>query len=284
MIKNIVFSAGGLKGWAYIGAIRTLYEYTEFINIEHVIGTSIGSLFGLIYILQIDWKFVLDYFINLNIKEMIDIDIDNIITNQSIMKGEMYYNLIKEIMSTKVNSDITFIELYKLNNITFSVNAFNITKSKNEYFNFNISPNVKVIDAIMASSSIPLLLPPSKINGYYYYDGAICSTCSIDLVEELNTIVFNVDLFDYKNNNSNIQIMDLINALMVIAHKHMNVNIKNYVIFDLVPDEYKKDTLNINQTKDDIFNIYIHGYLRSKELLFNNFIALPPIIPTNAVG
>ena len=69
MIKNIFFSGGGLKGWAYVGSIRALEEVKELINLEHVIGTSIGSLFGLLYLLKIDWKDILDYIININIKE-----------------------------------------------------------------------------------------------------------------------------------------------------------------------------------------------------------------------
>ena len=51
MLKNIIFPGGGLKGWAYIGAIRALTELVEYSKIEQVIGTSIGSLFGLCYVL-----------------------------------------------------------------------------------------------------------------------------------------------------------------------------------------------------------------------------------------
>ena len=64
MIKNIIFSGGGMKGWAYIGTIKALNEYIPFKNIEQVIGVSVGSLFGLLYILKMDPDFILDYIIN----------------------------------------------------------------------------------------------------------------------------------------------------------------------------------------------------------------------------
>ena len=32
--------------------------------------------------------------------------------------------------------------------------------------------------------------------------------------------------------------------------------------------------LNFNQSKDDIFNIYMNGYLNSKKILFDNLLAI----------
>ena len=62
----------------------------------------------------------------------------------------------------------------------------------------------------------------------------------------------------------------------------MNSNKKsNYIIFDLINKKYKNDILNINQSKDDIFTIYINGYIHTKNLLFNNFIALPEPIKSD---
>ena len=61
MIKNIIFSGGGLKGWAYIGTIQALYELVDFKNIEQIIGVSIGSVFGLFYLLNISYE--VNYFL-----------------------------------------------------------------------------------------------------------------------------------------------------------------------------------------------------------------------------
>jgi len=56
MIKNLVFSGGGFKAWAYIGSLQALDEYSQLTNnIEQVIGASAGSIFGLFYILKIKW-------------------------------------------------------------------------------------------------------------------------------------------------------------------------------------------------------------------------------------
>jgi predicted acylesterase/phospholipase RssA len=271
MIKNIVFAGGGMKGWAYIGTIQALYELIDFKNIEQIIGVSIGSVFGLFYLLQIPFEFILEFIMNLNYKELIDIDIDNILINQSLINGKMYIEKIKEVISTKINPDLTFMELYCYSKILYTTNALNINDSRIEYFNYKLTPNVKVVDAIIASSSLPLLFPPHKINGKHYYDGGLCNNCPVNLVDELCTIAFDVGHLDSENNN-NIKLIDLIMSFINISN---NIYSKNSnIVFQILDPRFKNEILNINQTKDDIFNIYMNGYINSKEVIFNNFIAL----------
>jgi hypothetical protein len=49
---------------------------------------------------------------------------------------------------------------------------------------------------------------------------------------------------------------------------------KNLNEFYLLEKEYDNELFNINQSRDDIFNIYMHGYEKSKTIIFDNFIAL----------
>ena len=167
-IKNIIFSGGGFKCWAYIGTIRVLYEEILFKNIKSVIGVSCGSIFGLFYLLQFDYSFLLNHFLQLDIKKYIDIDIDSVITNQSLVEGKKFKQLIQECMSKKINPESTFQELFDKTGILFTTVAFNITDVKIDYFNKDLTPYVKVIDAIMASSALPMLFPAYTIS---YYKG-----------------------------------------------------------------------------------------------------------------
>ena len=47
------------------------------------------------------------------------------------------------------------------------------------------------------------------------------------------------------------------------------------IIYYILDYRFNNECYNINQTRDDIFNIYINGYINSKNIIFNNFIALP---------
>lgn len=281
MLKNIIFPGGGLKGWAYIGAIRALTELVEYSKIEQVIGTSIGSLFGLCYVLKIEWSYLLDFIINLDFKEMIDIDIDSILVTQSLLEGKKYQQLIREVISTKVDPEITFSELKKVSKILFTINAFNITKRKEDYFNYLLTPDIKVIDAVMASCTLPLVFPAYNINNNYYYDSFLVNNCPYNIIEPLETMVFEIslipDFFSDLNKSSNNNLYDLMQSLLSNVQVNKDINLGNYIITEIIQEKYNNYMTNINQTKDDIFNIYMYGYLKSKDKIFENFIALPPI-------
>ena len=283
MIKNLIFSGGGFRGWAYIGTIKALNELINIKDIEVVIGTSIGSIFGLFYILGIKWEVLLEFIINLNFKDVIDIDIDNILVNQSLMTGIKFSELIKEIISIKVNPEITFIQLYRYSKILYIVNALNINNSKVEYFNYLLTPNVKVIDAVRASSGLPFLFPPYKIGEFYYYDGGLCNNCPTNLVDELNSLAFGLGSITGSccTNNNDIKLIDLIISLVNISNKGNNIN--SNIVYQILDHRFKNETVNLHQSKDDIFNIYMNGYINSKNIIYNNFIALPPLSPLNPI-
>ena len=270
MIKNIIFTGGGFKGWAYIGTLQVLDEYAFiFKDISQVIGVSIGSLFGLFYVLGIKWDFILNYVMNLNFKDFMDIDIDNILTNQSLLKGNKFTEIIKEIISLKIDPDITFIELKRYSKILFTVNALNINDSKLEYFNYKLTPDVKVIDAVRASCSLPFVFPPYLLKDKYYYDGGICNNCPLNLVDEIDSIAFDVSHWIGENNNS-IKLIDLLNCLITITNKN-TYNNESDIIYKILDSKFKDEMINLNQNKDDIFNIYMNGYINSKNIIFKNY-------------
>jgi predicted acylesterase/phospholipase RssA len=275
MIKNVVFAGGGFKGWAYVGTLKALKEYIPIENIEQVIGVSIGSLFGIFYVLQMDPDFLLDFIMNLNFKEIIDINLDSILVNQSILQGDTFTGLLRELLSFKVDPDITFRELKRYTNILFSVNALNISDSKLEYFNSILTPDVKVIDAVRASCSIPFLLPSYCINNKYYFDGGIINNCPVDMLDELSTIAFDIS---HDSPITSIKLYDFLNSVITIANRlHAVKNQEN--VCKILDDRFKDEMFNLNQSKDDIFNIYMNGYINSKNIIFNNYVAIrgPPV-------
>jgi len=256
VLKNIIFSGGGLKGWAYIGSIRAINEKIPFKNIEKIIGVSCGAIFGLFYLLQIDYSFILNYFLELDIKKYLDIDIDSIITNQSILQGKKFKLIIMEIMKTRINPESTFLQLFEKTGILFTVGTFNLTDINVEYFNKILTPHIKVIDAIIASSSLPLLFPAYEINNKIYYDGAVCNNCPCNLVNEENSIAFDLSCDSMPNKNN---MLCLLYSMLSLLNKQYN-NINKKITFKILDSRYDYETINLNQSKDDIFNIYMNGY------------------------
>ena len=49
MIKNIIFSSGGIKGLYFLGCLEALEELNITNNIEVFVGCSVGSIIALLY-------------------------------------------------------------------------------------------------------------------------------------------------------------------------------------------------------------------------------------------
>jgi predicted acylesterase/phospholipase RssA len=261
-IKSVVFSGGAFKGWAYIGTIRALQENN--INPEHVVGVSVGSLFALMYALKIEYTFLLQFLLDNDIKDYLDFNIDSILENQSILEGNDLKILLMKCCQNKINEHTTLAELYDKTGVLFTTCAFNITTTDVEYFNKENTPYVTVIDAIMASASLPLLLPAYKINDNYYYDGGICNNCPCNLVDPETSIVF--DLCQIYA--SEYKILELLKGIGLMLNKHFN-NINKHNVYVILDTKFENETFNLNQSKDMIFNMYMNGYINSKKALNN---------------
>ncbi len=268
-MKNIVFSGGAFKCWAYIGTLQALYEH-KTPDVEHVVGVSGGSFFGLLFVLKFPWEVLLNFFMNVNFKEYFDIDIDNVLTQQSLFAGNKFTHILKEVISYIIDPDVTFMELRKFTSIKLTINAMNITDGVLEYFNYQLTPDVKVVDAIRASSSLPFIFPPYQINNKLYYDGGICNNCPVDILDEVDTIGFDVCM--PSKTDTNYFALNLLLRMSDILNK--DTSKQRYNIFYILDETFNNETMNLNQSRDDIFNIYMNGYINSKNILFTNYKAL----------
>lgn len=253
VLKNIIFSGGAFKGWAHIGAIRALNEKIDFKHIRQVVGVSIGSVFALFYLLRIEHNTILNYFLNMDIKKYFDIDLDSIIINESLLQGNTFREIILSISGLEEST--TFLELYESTGKIFTTCAFNVSKVRLEYFNQNLTPETRVIDAIMASSALPVLFPAYSINGDYYYDGGICNNCPCNLVDKGSSIAFRLTT-GYRE--SEYKLLNLISSLTTLLNG-LFVEDKS-IIYNIVDEKWINETHNINQSCDTIFNIYFSGY------------------------
>ena len=261
--KNISFSSGAFKGWAYIGTIRALEESFNFNQLEQVLGASVGAIFGLFYLLQIKHTTLLNYFVSDdNLKELIDTDLDTMLNRESIIEGKKLKELLIKIIQEKVNADITFKELFDKINVVFSTCAYSVKDKKLIYFNNKLTPDIKVIDAVMASAALPLLFPPYDINGEFYYDGGICDRYVSKLLNSETSIIFDLS-FNFKQ--TNFKLLNLINGLCENLNEFYDNNLKNK--FMVIDDKYKDETLNMDQSKDVIFNLYMNSYKNTKKIL-----------------
>ena len=173
---HLVLSGGGLSGVVYIGAFRYLYEHSLHDSIKTVSGTSIGALFGLLFVLGVSTEVMERAFSNL-FHDLVSFDITDVFslaTKMGMHPGIDLDKLLELIMDVDVNvRRLTFKRLSRKYGKSLQVCATNVATMAPTYFSEETTPDVLVIDAIRASMAIPIIFMPVTIDGALYIDGGI---------------------------------------------------------------------------------------------------------------
>ena len=270
-ITELVLAGSAHRGVSYIGALCKLEEFglLEVGSLKKVVGVSMGSLVGSLYISRKPLNKILDVFLSINFNQMISdikspqtqtqIHIDNQETNNqetiksihiiesSVLKKWISF-VIKEIYETE---ELTLRELYEKTNIYFIVSCINYHKGI-EYICHKTNPNYKLVDVICASMSMPFVFEPTKIESNYYIDSGFMENIPMHLVGP-----FALGLVTTRNTSPD----NYIDWLFKIFHEYINKKLKSqdyeqYLLRIPVIDSFIRFNLN----KNDIINLYKIGY------------------------
>ena len=180
MIKYLVLPSGGYKVLNLVGALYELQKNEFFImdNIESIYGVSAGSVIGAILCLKQNWEDIIKYCIERPWQKCFNFNTNdylNIIDKKGIIGIEMLKDFINPFFkSCDLNLDtLTLKELYNISNIKLNVYAVNTNTFEAEEFNYISHPDMKLIDAIYISSSMPFVFKPMYINNICYIDGGL---------------------------------------------------------------------------------------------------------------
>lgn len=182
---NLVLSGGGARAYAHLGAIKALHE--KNIRFNAISATSAGSIVA---------AFLCDGF---SIEEIISLASENtslINFNFSLKQGLLSSDKLERFLKTNLSS----VNIENLQKPLF-ISATNLNDGKQRIFHSG-----SIIDAVLASASIPLLFKPLIIDGNPYADGAISSNLPIEpfIDSQLKTIAIHVNPIDTFAVNNNI--------------------------------------------------------------------------------
>jgi len=184
-IKHLVISGGGAAGFSYYGVlkqtqIRGLW-YPE--NIKTIYATSAGTFIAVIISLGYDWETLDNYLIKRPWQNVYKFELSMTIPsilNQGIFDKTNVYETFKPLFKGKdISLDINLQEFYEHTNkeIHFFTTDYNTFQTID--ISYKTHPHWKIIDAIYASSSLPILFVPfyqketSEEETKIYIDGGI---------------------------------------------------------------------------------------------------------------
>lgn len=149
---------------AHVGALRALNEIGG--RIEGVIGTSIGALVAACWAGGMGWRLMDEAARELERTDILKVSRRavwvNGIKSPSVFKGEARLDYIREILPTDEWEHLA---------LPLQVNAVNLETGETEWFGPGARTDVSLVDAVYASSALPVIYPPVELDGGYFVDG-----------------------------------------------------------------------------------------------------------------
>tara|TARA_Y100000389_G_scaffold38998_1_gene33388 strand:- start:4897 stop:5775 length:879 start_codon:yes stop_codon:yes gene_type:complete len=274
-IEHLVISSGTYRGIKTLGSIKYLLNNKHILieNIKSIYSTSAGSIIGLILCLKIDINDIVKYVINKPWNNYINYDVNDIIGifyNLGICDISFFYEIFDTLFKTcELKNDITLKELYEYSNIDFHIFATNICKFELEDFNHTTHPNLKAIEAVYMSSTVPIIFKP-LFNNPLYLDGGFLNLYPIEYCldkYDKNTILglmiednCNLENNSDESNTSNVQFTNILEYMGFIMEKVHNYLIRknNYTLkYEII---IKSSRNSINELKE----LFVHKENRQK--------------------
>jgi predicted acylesterase/phospholipase RssA len=184
-IKHIVISGGGITGFSFYGALKESHEQGKWSidNIQSIYGTSVGSILAVVLSLKYDWKTLDDYLIKRpwhNLYKFNLYSLMDAIQKRGIFNRKVIEDTVSPLFSGKdVSLDITMEELYARTGIDIHIFLTEIHSFTLVDISHTTHPQMKVIDAIYASSAVPIIFTPFLTENLCYCDGGMIANYPI---------------------------------------------------------------------------------------------------------
>jgi predicted acylesterase/phospholipase RssA len=275
-MKNLVISSGGVILFSLLGSLKYLNEHNLLNNIICYYGVSAGAILSTMLALDYTIDEIKDFLINFDLLKFVgNYDITNFINNYGFSFGENREIIAQSIIIYKLgeeNKDYTFKQLYDDKKKELNLFASCVEDKTLWKFSHNSNEDVPIWKALLASSNIPFIFTPIKINNNTFIDGAAINAYPINYVPD-NEVNETLGLFVDYNYSIDLNYLDNIPNLkyyleimfLYIVHKFY-YSYKNTIKISL-PDKYKNYVYNFNISYEDKnilidigYNITNHHY------------------------
>lgn len=193
--RNLIFEGGGVKGIAYVGAMKALGTKDILPTIERVGGASAGAIYATILALNYSEAETQQLLWNLNFNNFLDDSWGILKDSTRLLKefgwymGNFFRNWIGERIRAKTgNSESTFADIETLKEKKGFKSLYllgtNLSTRFSEVFSAEHTPRMCVADAVRISMSFPLFFAAKRsLRGDIYVDGGMLDNYPIKLFD-----------------------------------------------------------------------------------------------------
>lgn len=176
----MVIGAGGHNIIRMIGCIEKLINtnHLKLKDIEHIYATSAGAVISAYLCLDLDWNILSSYLMNKPWGKRYENTPSTLLSafhDLGIFGNEFVKDILEiqfKMKGLNINT-ITFKELYDYSKKKINVYVFNVNKFECECFNYELTPDMKLLDGIYMSTTFPFMFKPIWMNNTYYLDGGL---------------------------------------------------------------------------------------------------------------
>ena len=279
-IKTIYFSGGGTRGMSFTGVLKTLEEYNLLDEIDTIIGVSIGSMVATSLSLGVSWKDLYNAFFDFNVATCAHIEIEHLLTKFGLDCGKKFMKpFIKVFKKYSGKNNLTFKEHYELTGKKLIISSACVNDQTTHYFDYQTAPNLKIINAVRMSISLPFYFTSQKYQRKHMIDGSTFEHFPVKLFGDpetflgINIIQSSITTFTpIKGIDTFISNIVGGSRKQIAKMERLIVNQQNYKIIDLICDEPLLDFQNKKSLKIQLFQ---NGYDTSKKYIIENILNKP---------
>jgi len=258
----LVLSGGGVKGIAHMGALKSLEKRNMLCGFKTIIGTSVGSLIGLLHSIGYSPDEMYDFIELLDISKLRNLDASSLLEDFGLDNGKkLEVVLVKLLEAKSIKANITFGELYEKTNINLIFTTVCLNDKQIHYLSHTYTPDLDILTACRMTSSIPIYFVPVKYKNKMYIDGACMENYPIQLFENRLDECVGICLIDGNEYTSELKnIEDYLYCLIGcffegIVQNSINRFIKQTIVVS-VPSFGTMMNLNLTTNqKKELFNI-----------------------------
>lgn len=252
-LTHLFISGSHLWGVYNFGIMRYIQAYPKYFNkIKDLGGVSFGAITAFFIILNIDIEKIEKAFYkmveNEDLKLITYDKLLNLFHDKGIQDVSYFFDALFESFEDYIKQ-LTFLDISKQYGKNLHILALNVHTGTITLFNTDNTPNVNVLKAIKASSSVPIVSTPVEIDGYLYCDGCVTD----------NTIL---QFFSDIPNNQILSIIHKFNNTVKVYEKGYNLTNTEYYM-NLMKIYYRKQNYisTSSNIKDNTLVISNHDSL-----------------------